>query len=187
MADGSIIHTFDKKMWNIPPVHGGRIAGEILGGVVGGALGSYILLIGDPGTDALGTGILFLTGWTFGVPLRVYLVGNLGNETGSLDKTVQGNILGLLGGIIVLSQLSRGSGGEQVIPIELILVGQTIAATIGFNLNRRYKTAPAESETGLINVGAGPLSLATPPIYLRPNPFSGGDLVPTIDVVRMKF
>ncbi|MCH8837328.1 MAG: PEGA domain-containing protein [Candidatus Marinimicrobia bacterium] len=184
LADGSILQQFDKTMWNIPPLNRGRIAGEILGGVVAGVIFAYGLLGADPNpSDVLLAEDAIIFGSFFGSPLGVYLVGNLGNQTGSLDLTMPGSLFGLLGIVVLFVVYDI----ELVLPIEhALLIGPSIGATIGFNLDRRYKNPSVEVETGLINLRDGRMSLAAPLIYMRPNPFISGDWVPTIDLVRVR-
>lgn len=185
LYDGIIVQEFDSTIWNIPPLNRGRITAEILGGVAAGTALAYGLLSTEPNKDKedlLGAGFAIITGLTIGSMLGVYLVGNLGNETGSFDKTVQGSFSGLLGSLVLLP-LFQGSDYGLII----MAISQSIAATIGFNMNRRYKTPSVEAETGLINISDGKLSLAAPLMYMRPNPFISGDWVPTIDLLRVKF
>ncbi|MCH7521347.1 MAG: PEGA domain-containing protein [Candidatus Marinimicrobia bacterium] len=187
LADGSIVQQFDKTMWNIPPLNKGRIAGEILGGVVAGVIFAYGLLGADPNSDVFLVEDAIIFGSFIGSPLGVYLVGNLGNQTGSLDMTVQGSLFGILG-TLGLAILIVVNDIEPVMSIEhALLIGPSIGATIGFNLDRRFKAPIAEAETGFINLGEGQVSLAAPLIYMRPNPFITGDWVPTVDLVRVKF
>lgn len=190
LADGRIVEKFDKTMWNIPPLNMGRIAGEILGGAFGGAVVAYGLLNRE-GTkeDALGAASAIIMGSTIGSVLGVYLVGNLGNETGSLGKTVQGSILGLLGsmGLLILIPISDNDRFLAIANPLFLVMSQSIAATVGFNTGRRYKTPSAAVETGLINLNDGQMSLASPLIYMRPNPFITGNWVPTVDLVRVTF
>ena len=84
--------------------------------------------------------------------------------------------------MVFLSQVQAFDNG-----LILVALGQSIGATIGFNMNRRYNTPSAEVLTGFIDLGKGKMSFAAPLIYIRPNPFISGDWVPTIDLVRVKF
>ena len=65
------------------------------------------------------------------------------------------------------------------------MIGAPIGATLGFNLTRRYDKP--KSETALINFRDGQTSFAVPNIYFRPNPFNKGDLIQTINLVKVRF
>ncbi len=199
LPDGDIIQKFDRKMWNMPPLNAGRIAGELVAGGVGGALGFfgpiYIVMhvfkgIGWVPEDV--GAILLLACLPVGSSLGVYLVGNLGNETGSLRSTIKGSVLGWAGanalaGAILLINEEQPNVARASIAKFILFAGPSIGATIGFNMTSRYKTPPAETETGLINFREGQMSFTVPTAYLRPNPFIRGDLVQTIDLVSVRF
>ena len=156
-----------------PPLNGGRIASEILSGTGLGFLG-YILRwrIGDP--SIVGD----VVGLTFGSSLGVYIVGNIGNETGSYLATLAGSACGT--GISYILYV------YDIYNIFSVSLPPSILGTIGFNLTLRYKTPP-ESETALINFRDGQTSFAFPKIYFRPNPFNKGDLIQTVDLVKVRF
>ena len=87
------------------------------------------------------------------------MVGTGGDETGSFLATLAGSVLGL----------------------------GPIGATIGFNLTRRYELPPTESDTALINLSDGQVSLAVPRVYFRPDPFGGRGLTQRVALVRVRF
>jgi hypothetical protein len=164
-----------------PPLSPARIPAEIVGGLSGGILGAAALAmpLGPYGG---------LTGLVLGSATSVYLVGNIGSQTGSFRATLLGTLAGGVGGIAVglTVHAVRGDVDHDDLRELPILVGPAIGATIGFNRTRRYKTTVG-SETGLINFGDGPMSLAVPGIYFRSNPFDGRRLIHSVDLVRVRF
>ncbi len=139
-------------------------------GVALGIVGVYVgagleLELTDSKNEFSGFGgaiIGALIGYTLGSATGVYLVGNIGDGTGSFLATLGGSILGVLG----------------------YGVGSPIGAAIGFNLTRRYKSPPA-SGNALINFRDGQIGLAVPTIYSQPNSF--GEITHKVDVVNMRF
>ncbi|MBW7989157.1 MAG: hypothetical protein FVQ84_03950 [Planctomycetes bacterium] len=128
-----------------PPLSLARIACEILAGAVAGFAVAFpltyvtgIVLVGiDEKTGPVFIGLFFIVfpplyvlGSTFGV----YLVGRIGNETGSFLETLSG---GFLGGPVAV--LLCFLGIEKIVLWALILLIPPIFATIGFNSTRRYK------------------------------------------------
>ena len=153
-----------------PPLSGGRITGEILAGSVA-ATGGIVMGIGvgriiHKGTKMVpgrkrrngedwGKIIWSLigggAGLTLGSTIGVYVVGNMGNETGDFPATWNGSVVGAIlgGGGATLISDSRKSMAIGV------LIGSSIGATIAFNLTReREPSATSESP-------------AAPPIYLN--------------------
>ncbi|UCE74827.1 MAG: PEGA domain-containing protein [Methanomassiliicoccales archaeon] len=201
LVDGTVVQKFDKSMWNMPALNMGRIAGELVAGMAGGAAGAfgvYTLM------DALiGEGLWLLNpasggeaGWLIGNALGVYLVGNLGNETGSFIQTVRGSVAGLVVGTVALAlplyplmfiYMNNPDFWPTYAKIVMYVMptSLSIGATIGFNSTRRYKNPP--TDTGLINFQDRQMSLAVPRVYIRPNPFIRGELVQTIDLVKVRF
>ncbi|MBW7989601.1 MAG: hypothetical protein FVQ84_06245 [Planctomycetes bacterium] len=133
-----------------PPLSVGRIVGEILAGAalcVVALLVAYVtgfVLVGKGKGEYAGVGFmamfllvfppLYVLGSTFGV----YLVGRIGNETGSFLETLSG---GFLGGPVAV--LLCFLGIEKIVLWALILLIPPIFATIGFNSTRRYKEPPS--------------------------------------------
>ncbi|UCH64066.1 MAG: hypothetical protein JSU77_06460 [Fidelibacterota bacterium] len=187
LADGRVAYgdakieldSFRSEIDKKPPLDGVRIAGELLAGGVGSFTGG---VVGVYGLNSIMNAVLdsalmrntWLTwyvlggaiGCSIGSTLGVYLVGHQGNETGSFGATLLGAALGIF------------PFGPFSSPI---------VATLFFNLTRKYKTPPAEPETGLINIQEGQVTLATPTVYIRPNPFIWGDMVQTINLVSVRF
>ncbi|UCH64065.1 MAG: hypothetical protein JSU77_06455 [Fidelibacterota bacterium] len=178
----------DKK----PPQNSVRIAGELLAGGAGGAIGYYGYLRYSGEGNGMRYYAAALYGSTIGSTIGVFLVGNLGNETGSLVYTGVGSAWGLAAGmglLMMFSIFSEGASSDVSNAFEIISFWSclSIGATIGFNKTRRYKTPPAETETGLINYQDGQMSFAAPIVYIRPNPFIWGDMVQTIDLASVRF
>jgi hypothetical protein len=159
-------------------------------GAVGGVAAGVLVFEAFPETTYNGEIILPLaaivsativtgTAMSVGVYVGVFLVGNIGNETGSLQATGNGSILGLFGGIagsVVVAILSDGL--PDIFLIVGPAIGATIGATIGFNMTRRYKSLPA-SKNVLINFSDGQMSLAIPTVSFQPDPYVG--------LVRVRF
>jgi hypothetical protein len=161
----------------------GCIAGCIGGGALGfaGLMGGMIIGAEEGCYElgcGMGEGLIGLTiGHTLGSAIGVYLVGNIGNETGSFLATLGGSILG--GGLGLTFVFLSG----ELLPFPL-LVCPPIGATIGFNLTRRYKSPPT-SETALINVRDSQISLVVPTPYSQPDCFDG--ITQRVDLVNMSF
>jgi hypothetical protein len=149
-----------------PPLSTGRIAGEFLAGEVGGFVGILPgLMLGSmvagyaPGGDRDGSAARLVLGVAtagavvaLGSATGVYIVGNIGNETGSFLPTFYGAAAGLgvgFGGGLIIYAISddnyTGMG----------FIGMAIGATIGFNLTRRYDSPLAGSKTAPSNVRDG--------------------------------
>ena len=194
---GSIIDKFEEiqleskeKKVKKPPLSRERIGGEMLAGVGGGIIGALPLaLIGklviDPDVAENYSGIYvgMFIGFTLGSSLGVYIVGDTENETGSFSATLLGSAVGLVGISAILYKTE-----ELIHPF--LLIGSSflppIGGAVGFNITRRYDTPPA-SETALINFRDGQTSFAFPKIYFRPNPLYKGDLIQTVDLVKVRF
>jgi len=133
-----------------PPLSEVRIAGELLaggvGGILGGVGGCLISIIGaeeDSEYSGLHTAFyLAPTGYTLGNAIGVYLVGNIGNETGSFLATLGGSILGLGVGIVVCVLSDDFFSDQEPAAFSTLVASPSICATIGFNLTRRYNSQP---------------------------------------------
>ena len=179
---GRIIEPFEEiQMGEKPPLSVVRIAGEIsAGSVLGLSIFipiAYAIEFDGEWDDKL-AGPLFAW-WTFGNAIGVYLVGNIGDETGQFKASFGGSILGLVVGSVFLA-VDEGLGYHTMV------FCTPIGAVIGFNMTRRYKSPPA-SETALFNFRDGQTSFDFPKIYFRPNPFNKGDLIQTVDLVKVRF
>ena len=160
--DESINVENEKQNRQKPPLSSDRIVGEILAGA---ALCTVALLVvwricilrfgRDDYTGSIGQlaalGILamfitvFLPLYVLGSAVGVYLVGNIGKQTGSLLATLGGSLLGMfVMALLVFAGQGKSAGTVEMIFIWglLSLIGPTMAA-LGFNLTRRYKKPPS--------------------------------------------
>ncbi len=108
----------------------------------------------------------FVIGWSLGASigsaLGVYIVGNIGDETGSIGATFRGSILGM--GLAWAAILLRT-------PLAYISVAAPpILACIGFNNTRRYKFS-SSSGRALLNFREGQMTLGIPTVYFQPDTF----------------
>jgi len=169
----------DNKIYGniIPPLSFYRIAGECVGGFVVGAVGAYGLIIlysmgadkniwgGDIGVSIIISDI----GWILGNELGVYIVGNIGNETGSLLKTIiYGTAISI--GVQAISMgfyyLSMEEGQSNIYTLyeSAMMLGPTIGAIIGFNITRKYKKQPGIDD-GLINLNNKKICFNVPGVF----------------------
>ncbi len=152
-----------------PPRSLGRIACEILAGTAAGFavavpviyLTVYVIVRAIWGEEKnLGLGGFLVVGFIFlafpplygpASAVGVYLVGNIGKQTGSFLPTLRG---GFLGGLIMFVMLIPVSflssvlivGAEKIVSWTLwalVLLIPPIVATSGFNSKRRYKEPPS--------------------------------------------
>ena len=132
-----------------PPLSVGRIVGEILAGLALGIASLLLVWIGSwliiP-NEALAFLFLILFFaccpllYGIGCALGVYLIGSIGKQTGSFSVSlIAGFVLGF---IVILPSLSLFKSRKMtvdLIPVLLLFLLPPIAATIAFNLNRRFK------------------------------------------------
>jgi uncharacterized protein YqgC (DUF456 family) len=178
------IKTLDK-----PPLKGTRIAWEIFAGsgigipafLATGFFG-FIILYNYEYNNAIWKAYapVCLGVLTVGSATGVYLVGNAGNENGSLLATLCGSVIGLLVGLHAIEQRSSSLDVWDL----LILTGPSIAATTAFNLTRRYDQMP---KTAMINYSNGQISLAVPRVSFRSDSFGRGDLSQSVNLLRIGF
>jgi hypothetical protein len=141
-----------------PALDGSRVGGEIAvatlllvgGAYVGGRIG-YEAALDCPreyegcGDDALLHGGLpgGAIGGVIGATAGVFVIGNLGDETGSLWATLGGSGGGALFATAAILWSSDGGNNQIGTGSVLLLLAAPIAgATIGFNLTRRYDEEP---------------------------------------------
>ena len=154
--DESITVENKKQNHQKPPLSVGRIAGEILAGI--GMSFAVMMLVGFvEGMVFFGgigdgeTRIAFMatlskvTPAVYGIAgaVGVYLVGSRGKQTGSFLVTL---VFGFLAGLLKLAMLPLTKLLPEMLIVilfcsfgPLVLLVPPIAATIGFNLTRRYK------------------------------------------------
>jgi hypothetical protein len=154
--DESIDVENEKQTHQKPPLSLARIAGEILAGI--GMVFAVMMLVGcievivsfggiGDGETRIAFMAMFskVTPAVFGIAgaVGVYLVGSRGNQTGSLMLTLA---FGFFAGLLKLAVLPLAKLLPDVLIVilfcsfgPLVLLVPPIAATIGFNLTRRYK------------------------------------------------
>ena len=137
-----------------PPLSGIRIGGEILAGSTGGFAGVILPILAldseSSGNDfSLGGAwamLIALAAYPIGSALGVYLVGEIGNETGAFLPALVGAILGEILGINMASWTESPWISHSI----LVLCGP-VGATIGFNLSRKYELSVTSSEDQMSN------------------------------------
>jgi len=151
-------------------------AGGFIVGIIGGGIGARL----DNSNDCFWGSCLFpgfLIGYPIGAAAGVYLIGNIGNETGSFWATLGGSILGWILALEVIDTSSHDWG--------LILVAAPIGGIIGFNLTRRHDLPL--SETVLINFREGRMSLDVPTVYFQSNSFGRKASIQKIYLAKVDF
>ena len=159
-----------------------QLAGEftagVAGGFVGGAATFYIgglFVSGDLSeTDVYGLALpAIYVGYPLGSAIGVYLIGSLGDETGSFKTTAAGAIGGgILGSLVGLLGFPPG-----------YVVCPPLGAMIGFNKGRR----DAVFSSALINVEDDEARIGVPAVYYRRSSFDRGLILQSVDVVRVTF
>ena len=128
-----------------PPLSFVRIGGEIVAGSAAGLAGGVLpaLMIErmypppPNATEILGPSgyamLVALAGYPLGSATGVYLVGGIGNETGSFFAALAGAFLGELVSLGTADWFS-----SRVLSLSVLVLGAPVGATIGFNLTRKY-------------------------------------------------
>jgi hypothetical protein len=175
-----------------PPLNAGRVAGEILSGTVCGTVCGIALATAgwaltynynpEFGDFSRLTGLSWAyigasIGFIIGTPLGVWIVGSIGNETGSFFAALGGSFLGAL--TVVLATQIFKSEDFSLIYLALPIVGSTIA----FNMTRRYKSG--HSAASLINYDQGWLCFSFPRIYVRPSLSRPGAMCLSLDLASV--
>ncbi len=135
---GTTLTTQDEAPQGKPPLNAWRISGELVTGVgVGLATGYVVGLVGLTGAklgQLLERGFWGLTiGYTVGSAAGVYLIGTIGDQSGSFPKTLLGSTLGM--GAVLVGQSFLGEYAA------LYLAMAPVGATLAFNLSRRYDSS----------------------------------------------
>jgi len=147
-----------------PPSNGARVLSELVIGF-GAGVGLTIAVAGILKTDDLEGGVAaLLCAYPIGVTLGVYLIGTIGNETGSFLATFLGSMAGIA--LAIPAAISISNDDLKGIPL---LLGPPLGACIGFNATRRYKDI--YTPCALLNYKEGQISLAMPQVRFQPNPF----------------
>jgi len=124
-----------------------RITGEIVGGMFAGLAGGVVVIASivavDDKAPSIILGTALATAYALGSTTTVYLIGNIGDQTGSLGATmlgtVMGGVVGIAGGFLI--HAVRGDIDHDDLAELFILAVPAVGATIGFNLTRRYESS----------------------------------------------
>ena len=177
-----------------PPLNTVKVAGELLAGCVLGAaagmggayLGASILDTGGWFGSLAGAGLGMMAAYPLGCALGVYLVGNLGNETGSFGSALLGAYGGMVvwgGSAIALNKLSPTS---STVASLAFLVIPPLFATLAFNKSRRYKNPQAVS-AALLNFRDGKMDIGFPAIRVLPGAPGSGKLDWEVNLASVEF
>ena len=180
-----------------PPLNTGKVAGELLAGCVLGAAagmgGAYLgasISILDTGRSfgdiIAGAGLGMMAAYPLGCALGVYLVGNLGNETGSFGSALLGAYGGMVvwgGSAIALNKLSPTS---STVASLAFLVIPPLFATLAFNKSRRYKNPQAVSAS-LLNFRDGKMDIGFPAIRVLPSAPGSSKLDWEVNLASVEF
>ena len=169
----------------IPPLNLLRISGELVAGVGAGYVAGIGLGVtgvtlafaaGAPAEfSTMGYGFLgFIIGYPIGNTIGVYLIGNLGDETGEFWNTLLGSIIGGIGGFYFIATTT------EYLPY---IVLSPIGATIGFNLSRRYEQS--RNSNALLNIKNNKLSMNWPDTYYKYSAGGRGEI--TVDLIKYSF
>lgn len=152
----------EEKKEGKPPLSATRIAGEVGAGTALGLLGAglpIVLFSSGEGEDWGGLFAMVAISpitYTLGSIAGVYLVGNIGDETGYFPSALLG---GIAGGAIAITKwiltLEKLSDSDVLYKTCMItgLMFAPIGATIAFNLSRKYESFTSvipEFSVGLI-------------------------------------
>lgn len=134
-----------------PNLNAIRIGGEFLAGGVAGITAALApvpvmyKIFRDKEAEGASVGIylgctLAIT-YPLGNALGVYLVGNIGDESGSFLATLAGSYIGELVGAVLFMQVMGSEGDMHWLHVIKPFLAAPIGATIAFNLTRKYKSS----------------------------------------------
>lgn len=180
-----------------PPLDDGKILGEILLGGLGGiGLGYAAARIGSQSVECEGDagsvcgmfGALLgaSMGWMAGSTAGVYVIGNTGDEHGSLTAAFAGSLVGVLVGATISGVLLHHNDESLVIFYTIPPISAAMFATLLFNSSRRYRSS-SNSGSGLINTRDGRVSLAVPSICFHPISSDGTVLPQSVNLLKVSF
>jgi len=141
-----------------PQLNAIRIGGEFLAGGVAGISAALVpvpvmyKIFRDKEAEGAHVGIYWGCTLAITYPLAntlgVYLVGNIGDESGSFLATLAGSYIGELVGGLLFLQVMGSEGDVHWLHIIKPFLAAPIGATIAFNLTRKYKSsANSNSQT----------------------------------------
>ncbi len=174
----------ENKRQEKPPLSSGRIGGELLGGYATGILSGYITykIIGDyqkkspEDSGWLGHVLLLYSGFSLGTHIGVYLVGTMGDVTGSYLATLTGGLLGFIGGVVLMPVTFGVS----------LLILPLVGSIYLFNLTREYDS-PHLRETAMINFSNGNIRFHAPEIYFQLSSSDAGFVMPIVHLINTEF
>lgn len=179
--DGQLIKVYEKP----GQLNHWKVSGEVLAGFAGSSLAGLLskdFLYKKTNNDHDEINWGFVIGSTLGNTLGVYLIGNLGDETGDIFSTFIGSLVGTIAGMGLIVTIDRDR--ENIYSVVLILA-QSAGAIIAFNKTRtRVVYKP---DTALLNYNEGNWNLCCPRIQIKPNPLRGGDWIQTVNLVSVDF
>jgi len=157
-----------------PPLNFFRIYSEVATGCL---LGYCIVKLGLDNLEGdIGIGyVIMVGGYIVGNTVGVYIIGNIGDETGSFHATLIGSLSGMLFsylGSIIINDSSKS-------PI-FFFACPPLGATYMFNISRRYKSSQNKS-SALINYNDDRICFAFPMMNYNLNSFY------TLDLITIKF
>jgi hypothetical protein len=156
-----------------PPINHEKIVGEFMAGTVLGigsgllaaSIGASISYDGSWFSEWSGAIIGFTLAYPLGCALGIYVVGNIGSDTGSFASALGASYGGIFLGAVGAWGLSHVS---QAAASLAFLATPPLLATFVFNNTRRYKD-PSASSVSLLNFRDGEIRLGFPAILALPS------------------
>lgn len=142
----------------LPTLSGGKLSGEFFTGWgMAGIVGLAILLEGGHQEWEEQT---FVTGLAISnvamIPLGVWLIGNIGETTGSYGAAFGGAALGTLIGIGTYYGIKESNSPSlKLLGTSVILIAPALMSVLGFNLTRKWKN----DVSSRMNLTVGPQSV----------------------------
>ena len=150
-----------------PSLNPVRVAGEVLGGTLAGLAGGVVAVraLLPIAEDSRFKHAILVPGlsisYALGSGSTVYLIGNIGNQTGSFPATMlgvlAGGAVGAIGAIIIAAVTGNDDDDHEDLAELFLFLSPAIGGTIGFNLTRKYES-PSNS-SGQINSAARSIGL----------------------------
>jgi hypothetical protein len=174
-----------------PSLNQGKIVGEFMAGTVLGmgmglaaaSVGASISYDGSWFSEWPGAIVGFTLAYPLGCAVGIYLVGNLGSDTGSFVSALGAAYGGLFlgaAGAWGLSHVSQTAAGVA------FLAAPPLLATLVFNNTRRYKNSSISSAS-LLNFREGKIDLEFPAILVLPSAPGSSKLVWLVNLASFEF